>query len=106
MSGVWSQLDKEVEDTPMPEEYKEFYVYVLCKDCHKVGLLVCLVCLSQCLSVCLSVFLSTRSFFYVYVLCKDCHKVGLSVHLSCLILSVCLSVCLAVLLSLFIKIHG
>ena len=37
MKGVWSQLDKEVERTPMPDEYKEFYVYVLCKDCHKVS---------------------------------------------------------------------
>lgn len=35
MKTVWTQLDQEVENTPMPEEYKEFYVYVLCKDCHK-----------------------------------------------------------------------
>ena len=52
MKGVWSQLDKEVENTPMPEEYKEFYVYVLCKDCHKVGLHFCLVLC--CLSVLLA----------------------------------------------------
>ena len=36
MNDVWSQLDEEVENTPMPEEYKDFYVFVLCRDCHKV----------------------------------------------------------------------
>ena len=37
MDDVWKQLDEEVENTPMPEEYKDFYVFVLCRDCHKVS---------------------------------------------------------------------
>lgn len=35
MKGVWSQLDDEVANTPMPDEYKDLYVFVLCRDCHK-----------------------------------------------------------------------
>ena len=39
MGDVWTQLDEEVANTPMPEEYKNFYVFVLCRDCHKVCIL-------------------------------------------------------------------
>jgi RING finger/CHY zinc finger protein 1 len=36
MHSVWGQLDEEVANCPMPEEYKDYYVQILCKDCHKV----------------------------------------------------------------------
>ncbi|XP_045159794.1 RING finger and CHY zinc finger domain-containing protein 1-like [Mercenaria mercenaria] len=35
MQKAWEMLDNEIANTPMPEEYRNFYVYVLCKDCHK-----------------------------------------------------------------------
>ena len=36
MSSVWSKLDQEIERTPMPDEYKDTKLWVLCRDCHKV----------------------------------------------------------------------
>lgn len=35
MTRMWRTLDLEISHTPMPEEYKEFYVLVLCRDCNK-----------------------------------------------------------------------
>ncbi|KAJ8305531.1 hypothetical protein KUTeg_016076 [Tegillarca granosa] len=35
MSEVWKQLDEEIATTPMPDEYKDFKVQILCRDCHK-----------------------------------------------------------------------
>ena len=34
MSSVWERLDYEVELTPMPTEYRDLKVAVLCRDCH------------------------------------------------------------------------
>ncbi|XP_066015075.1 RING finger and CHY zinc finger domain-containing protein 1-like isoform X2 [Pocillopora verrucosa] len=35
MTRMWRTLDLEISQTPMPEEYREFYVLVLCRDCNK-----------------------------------------------------------------------
>merc|ERR1711988_761388 len=34
MEEHWRQIDDEIAHTPMPEEYRDFKVFVLCKDCH------------------------------------------------------------------------
>ena len=36
MTDLWKFLDMEVSSTPMPEEYKDYKVDILCKDCHEV----------------------------------------------------------------------
>lgn len=38
MNEVWQNLDEEIAHCPMPEEYKDYHVQILCKDCHKVRL--------------------------------------------------------------------
>ncbi|KAL4236129.1 RING finger and CHY zinc finger domain-containing protein 1 [Mactra antiquata] len=35
MKKAWKILDDEVANTKMPDEYKDFNVFILCKDCHK-----------------------------------------------------------------------
>ncbi|XP_055682729.1 RING finger and CHY zinc finger domain-containing protein 1 [Lutzomyia longipalpis] len=35
MSKLWEYLDQEVENSPMPKEYENYMVDILCKDCHK-----------------------------------------------------------------------
>lgn len=35
MHDIWKQLDEEIAHCPMPEEYKDYHVQILCKDCHK-----------------------------------------------------------------------
>lgn len=35
MSSVWEKLDHEVSITPMPAEYRDFKVQILCRDCHQ-----------------------------------------------------------------------
>ena len=37
MEVFWRQLDTEIANTPMPEEYRDKKVGVLCRDCHKVN---------------------------------------------------------------------
>lgn len=37
MNQLWEYLDAEVAATPMPKEYENYIVDILCKDCHKVG---------------------------------------------------------------------
>jgi flavoprotein len=37
MNQLWEYLDTEVQATPMPKEYENYVVDILCKDCHKVG---------------------------------------------------------------------
>lgn len=36
MNQLWEYLDSEVAATPMPKEYENYIVDILCKDCHKV----------------------------------------------------------------------
>src|SRR6218665_4148328 len=36
MQSTWRSLDLEIANTPMPEEYRDVRVTVLCRDCHKV----------------------------------------------------------------------
>lgn len=36
MKQLWEYLDSEVLATPMPKEYENYFVDILCKDCHKV----------------------------------------------------------------------
>lgn len=36
MNQLWEFLDAEVAATPMPKEYENYFVDILCKDCHKV----------------------------------------------------------------------
>ncbi|XP_046388955.1 RING finger and CHY zinc finger domain-containing protein 1-like isoform X1 [Ischnura elegans] len=38
MTQLWKYLDDEIEMTPMPDEYKNYTVDILCKDCHKESL--------------------------------------------------------------------
>ncbi|XP_070562757.1 RING finger and CHY zinc finger domain-containing protein 1-like isoform X2 [Ptychodera flava] len=35
MRNVWRMLDQEVRNTQMPEEYANYRVQILCRDCHK-----------------------------------------------------------------------
>ncbi|XP_050077586.1 RING finger and CHY zinc finger domain-containing protein 1 [Anopheles maculipalpis] len=35
MNQLWVYLDAEVAATPMPKEYANYFVDILCKDCHK-----------------------------------------------------------------------
>ena len=35
-SKVWRYLDVEIASTPMPQEYRNYVVSILCRDCHKV----------------------------------------------------------------------
>lgn len=35
MKPLWEQMDQEIVSTPMPEEYRNVQLYILCKDCHK-----------------------------------------------------------------------
>ncbi|KAK2162018.1 hypothetical protein LSH36_106g03009 [Paralvinella palmiformis] len=35
MKTLWQRLDEEIADTPMPDEYRNINVDILCKDCHK-----------------------------------------------------------------------
>ncbi|XP_068758016.1 RING finger and CHY zinc finger domain-containing protein 1-like [Montipora capricornis] len=35
MRCAWRILDNEISRTPMPEEYNNFYVKILCRDCNK-----------------------------------------------------------------------
>ncbi|KAJ8976517.1 hypothetical protein NQ317_009086 [Molorchus minor] len=37
MEQLWKYWDNEVENTPMPPEYRNYFVDILCKDCHKEG---------------------------------------------------------------------
>jgi len=37
MQQLWNYLDNEILVTPMPKEYENFYVDILCKDCHEVS---------------------------------------------------------------------
>lgn len=37
MNQLWEYLDSEVAATPMPKEYENYIVDILCKDCHKVS---------------------------------------------------------------------
>lgn len=37
MTQLWKYLDTEVAITPMPSEYDNYMVDILCKDCHKVS---------------------------------------------------------------------
>lgn len=36
MKQLWNYLDTEIGQTPMPKEYENFFVDILCKDCHEV----------------------------------------------------------------------
>lgn len=38
MAQLWKFLDNEIAHTPMPLEYRDYIVKILCKDCHKVSL--------------------------------------------------------------------
>ena len=38
-------MDVEVANTQMPDEYKDFKLQILCKDCHKVSLYILVVLL-------------------------------------------------------------
>lgn len=35
MKKLWDYLDAEVSASPMPKEYENYLVDILCKDCHK-----------------------------------------------------------------------
>ncbi|XP_006825159.1 RING finger and CHY zinc finger domain-containing protein 1-like [Saccoglossus kowalevskii] len=35
MKSVWELLDNEIRNTPMPHEYANYNVQILCRDCHK-----------------------------------------------------------------------
>lgn len=37
MTQLWKYLDKEVENKPMPQEYRNYIADILCKDCHEVS---------------------------------------------------------------------
>lgn len=35
MSMVWTLIDSEISVSPMPSEYANYHIWVLCRDCHK-----------------------------------------------------------------------
>ncbi|CAG0900697.1 unnamed protein product [Darwinula stevensoni] len=35
MEKVWQHLDEETQGTPMPDDYRNHFVMILCRDCHK-----------------------------------------------------------------------
>ncbi|CAG0882425.1 unnamed protein product [Darwinula stevensoni] len=35
MEKVWQHLDEEIQETPMPDDYRNLFVMILCRDCHK-----------------------------------------------------------------------
>lgn len=38
MTDVWKIYDKEITETPMPDEYQELYAAIQCRDCFKPSL--------------------------------------------------------------------
>ena len=40
MKAVWSYFDNEIEKSPMPLEYANSTVCILCRDCHQVNYVV------------------------------------------------------------------
>merc|ERR1711892_258752 len=38
MTDVWKIYDKEISETPMPEEYVDLYAAIQCRDCFKPSL--------------------------------------------------------------------
>ena len=37
MKSFWADVDNEVENVQMPEEYRNIVKHILCRDCHQVG---------------------------------------------------------------------
>uniref|UniRef100_H2Z9L1 RING finger and CHY zinc finger domain-containing protein 1 n=1 Tax=Ciona savignyi TaxID=51511 RepID=H2Z9L1_CIOSA len=37
MNSTWEMMDEEIASTPMPPEYADHKVWILCKDCHSVS---------------------------------------------------------------------
>lgn len=37
MSNVWRDLDQEISATPMPDEYTDSMVWILCRDCNQTS---------------------------------------------------------------------
>ena len=37
MTDVWKIYDKEISETPMPEEYRDLLANILCRDCNKTS---------------------------------------------------------------------
>ena len=40
MTDVWKIYDKEISETPMPEEYQDLYANIQCRDCLKTSLTI------------------------------------------------------------------
>ena len=40
MTDVWKIYDKEIAETPMPEEYQDLYANIQCRDCLKTSLTI------------------------------------------------------------------
>jgi len=38
MTEIWKIYDKEIEDTPMPDDYVELFANIQCRDCLKLSL--------------------------------------------------------------------
>ena len=38
MTDIWKIYDKEISETPMPEEYHDLYANIQCRDCNKPSL--------------------------------------------------------------------
>ena len=38
MSEIWKIYDKEIEETPMPDEYMNLFANILCRDCSQSSL--------------------------------------------------------------------
>lgn len=48
MKEVWENLDEEIANCQMPEEYKDYLIQILCRDCHKESNVVFHVLGSKC----------------------------------------------------------
>ncbi|VDI18316.1 RING finger and CHY zinc finger domain-containing protein 1 [Mytilus galloprovincialis] len=48
MKEIWENLDEEVANCQMPDEYKDYHIQILCRDCHKESNVVFHVLGSKC----------------------------------------------------------
>lgn len=70
MTQLWKYLDNEVAMTQMPDAYKNYKVDILCKDCHKVLIIIINCNFIHLLIICLQE--STVKFHVVGLKCLHC----------------------------------
>ena len=41
LGALWKEIDNEIANVPMPEEYQNTKIWILCRDCHQVAINFC-----------------------------------------------------------------